>query len=423
MKTRNVFAIVLVLAVSAVTVSILLAEPATKPAAIGVRRGVVTTRKFLGSIEKSNPTRRIRITWDPAGVSFDRKIIIDMLSRPRSLVRGLPEKIQKRMDSNDLAEVRFMPMLGSDGSATRRGFLLGDYQMIFRYSFRHGGATGPEVMETIVSQLQKLLQEEHKESIRQLQDKCAEAMEAQNKAHQKLSDVRGGLVAMAKDATRSTEVIWKDEKNRALISELEHQLQRLEIEMAAKKMRFAAVREQIAKIGREAPTTRPANDDFSEITAKLEIERVLVRARLDAARRRFGANHRTVKGTEENLAALEGKLADLRLLAEARPQRKAKGNLELAARLKSEQTILMIDIREMEARGAVAERQLGQARIERRELLAELVDRETGVMRIEHVKTVDLPLSVKLYERAALRADELRQELEAVVPPTVTIVK
>lgn len=468
MKNHNMFAIVLVLAASAVTVSALLAEPATRPAGIGVGRDAVTTREFLADPENRRPTRRIRITWNPLGISFDRKTIIGALSSPGSLVRGLPEKIQKRMGSNDLAEVRFTPILGSDESATRRGFLIGDYQMIFRYSSKE--APGSEVLEAVVGQLWKMLREEYKESINHLGSKYHEAIDTRNKAQARLRVIRGGLVTMATDAIAGTDITWKEEKNRALISELESQLQRLEIEMAAKRMRYETVRDQIAEIGRAVDR----KSIIEELEQKKKIVKELLEVRMhtekhpaveslrakialleadlkkseptaaspvkdepiaeelekivEARKIRFKQVmllEKRGKATSSELAQAEAALADAKIQLARRREEvlRSSGGLELATRLKAEQTALMIDIREMEARAAVARNQMRQARRERKELLAKLRDREAAIMKMEHVKTVDLPLAVKQYERAALRADELRQKLQDVVPPTVTIVK
>ncbi len=474
MKNRRVLTIVLVVVLSTVTLSVSCAEPVARPAT------TQSVDKPTSMLEDSVfASRRIRITWDKTALPLDRNRIIDLLNRPQHLSEGLPPTPITRIIRSLSLRAKCVTVLSSEGAYSNRGFLLGDYRINLSGINRlMEDTSAPAVLEAVVGRLRKLLREEHKESIRQLEDKCDTAIRAREKAHARLIDIRHRLVAMAINTT-GTDVTWKAEKNRALICELERQLRRLDIEMAAKKMRLEAVRGEIADIGRETSQTAtaaqrkkiieeleqkkkmlkellkiqtekhpavkslrakialleadlkkseptaasPVKDDFSEIAAKLEKTRVVLRARLDAAHRKFGPNHRSVKSTEEMLAALEDRFADVMLLAATRRQKRARGDLELAARLKAEQTALIIDSREMEVRWQVMKMQLKQAQGERKKLLARLCDRERLIMKIEHVKTVDLPLAVKQYERAALWADELRQELMALVSPTVTIVK
>ncbi len=492
MKNRRVLTIVLVVVLSTVILSVGCAEPATRP----ITDARSTTPKGAEPAGRQQMTVpwRIRITWDPATLPLDQKRIIHTLN---NLTNFEQDEVQKYVKEYSITSVSFQPCLRSEQGATKRGFLVGNYEVELTDPNKQTQAG--EFVKAVVERMQKLLVKEHKVSRERIIERCNYAEREQGEAKARLRDIRKRLLVLT-DESMGRDVSWRAEKNKAFLSQIEREFWQLDIEIAAKGMRLEAVREQIARIGRETaaattaaqrkkiveelarykrkleeslnligmtekhPTIKALRAKIALLEAALkkskptaartvrddpitvELDKIvekIVEARMSIIRPVITkvVNKELSKGghidmsivkppvskaARAALAEAEAAFAEVKIqLARRREEvlRATTGGLELLRRLKTEQTFLVIDIREMKIRQSMMERQLGRASSERKKLLAKLRDRERLIMQMEQIKTVDLPLAVKQYEKATLRVDKLNQELRSLAPPTVTIVK
>ena len=399
MKRYSALAVALTLAGLAAVALPQAAEPTTQPA-------MVTTY-----------TARVRITWAHAGASFSPKSIIDLLKHPSVLCQVLPEELDRHV--KNLRYISFKPLLSFGQAPSQRGYVLGGYYMGFGEPVKE--ATARKGMEMLVDQLRRLLLAEYKTYRSQIRRKLDHAARAQGGAYTKLGRLQAVLEATAKASTRA-DVTWKLENNRTGASGLAAQLRQVDVEQAAKKERLKAIREQIAKLSRDAATQASAKDEPA--VTKLRELVAAQKRELQDLRRKVGPEHRSVKALQGKFASLEAQLAKAFLDQEARRDAalKGAGTPELIRKLKAEGIALMIDLREMDARLVALRKQLLEAEEKDNELLAQLRDWQTAKMQMERIK-VDLSLAVKRYERASTGRDELNQQLSSLEPPTVTILK
>ncbi len=399
MKRYYALAMALALAASAGVASAQAAEPTTKPA-------MVTTYGV-----------RVRITWAQSGVSFSSKSIIDLLETPWYLYQVPVEEFRKHVVN--LEAIEFTPLLSFGRAPSQEGYLLGEYCMGFGKPVKE--AVARKALETLVGHLRRLLLAEQKIYAGQIARKRGHAGSAEYDASRMVATLSDGLEGARKRSAQA-DVAWKLENSRAAASELSAQLRHVNVEGAAKKERLRAVRDQIAKLVREAATQATAREEpavtkLRELVAAQERE-------LQDLRGKLGPEHRKVKGLQSKLAVLEAQLAKAFVDQEARRDAalKGAGTPELIRKLKAEGIALMIDLREMEARAAALEHKLADSQAKGKKLLAQLSDWQAIKMLMERYEA-QLTLARKRYQDARAREAELEEELSALEAPTVTILK
>ena len=402
MKRYYALAMALALAASAAVASAQAAEPTTKPA-------MVTT---YGA--------RVRITWAQAGVSFSSKSIIDLLETPWHLYQVSVEEFDKHVANLDV--IGFTPLLSFGQAPSQQGYLLGEYYMGFGEPVKEAAAR--KALETTVGHLRRLLLAEHKTYYNQIARKRGHAGSAEGDAARTLHVMRRGLEDTRKDSARA-DVAWKLANSRAAASELSAQLRHVNVEGAAKKERLRAVREQIAKLVREAAEEakdKPAVTKLRELVAAQKREIQDLDGRLGPGK--LGPEHRRLTALRSKLADLEAQLAKAFTYQEARRDAalKGAGTPQLIAKLKAEGIALMIDLREMEARLAALAREQVASKAKGEQLLSQLGEWQAMKMRVERFKA-GVSLAMKRYEKASAREAELEEELSALEAPTVTILK
>ena len=225
-----------------------------------------------------------------------------------------------------------------------------------------------------------------------------------------LARIRDELRRMMSQA-RSRDVISNVEANRSQVSELHRAQGALEIDLVAKQVRLEAVSARIATLADEAGKASPKQDPIAQ-----QLEKIVA-----LREEELKATHGT--GRQEQPASLRLAEAKVQLALRREAARNAAADPEILAKLKTEQITLWLDIVELRARQRAIGSQLGRCATSAAKLQADLAKSTNAAWNIEQVKTVDLPLAMKRYERAALRLMDMRQELQALIPPKVTLLK
>lgn len=356
---------------------------------------------------------RIRITWDPATLPLDHKQIADLLRNPTRIAQGLPEDIRSLATQG----ASFRPFLYSEKGSARAGVLLGDYRPAVGTRL-----SAEKVLEAVLGQLQALLEEEYRVftsvSENRVRLKLEQARWHQDRLALELNRVRSSIMDFWETAARP-DLPWRVEKNRALITEFDYQAKQLEIKKRAKSVRLHAIGEQIAEIVQAATVDQTKNDAITQgLTQILELKKKTLK----------NLNTLVVTGraSEAELIQAETELLQSQLELDRRKNEllRAAGNLELLAKLKAEQTSLIIDLREIGERQRAAKKGLHDAQVVGEDLEGELRRWELFQMEMEDRK-MKLAQMRRQYERASHQAYELEQEIGASysVRPTVTIIE
>ena len=129
------------------------------------------------------------------------------------------------------------------------------------------------------------------------------------------------------EAARS-DLLWKIEKNRSLISEFERQLQKLDIGQEGKRAWLGAIEDKIAEISQQAATVGQAENDI--IIAQLQ--RIVEIRKEEIARRQNAAEGGRGTASEVRQAQAELAKAEIELARRRQDLLRAGTDLELLAR-------------------------------------------------------------------------------------------
>ncbi|MCK4849865.1 MAG: hypothetical protein KAT11_00870 [Phycisphaerae bacterium] len=419
MSKRYLLAIVLAIIVWAVPGSVLFAQ-AAKPAETPPRGPTASdSRDEPNEEDYREVTLRIRVTWDPKVLRFDQEGIVKLLTQ-RVNVQGLSKGIKKLLQ-DEWTGLSFRRSAVYMKDVSSRGLILGDYRMDYLHSIADE-AQARKVLEAVVDQLRQLLEQEYGEYVA-MKGHELHAMEmnrerAEIDLHDSQVRLEEFIRAEKLHPAAKSDLLWKIEKNRSLISDFERQLQKLDIEHYAKNQRLLALRHEIAKIAPTGTTDRSKDDAITAQLAKIvEIRKEEIGKRQKAAE---GA-----RGTASELrqAEVERAKAEIELARRRKDLLRASGDLELLAKLKAEQSSLILDLCEMQGRNDTTDIKLASARKKMAQVLDRLQNWEIKLPEAERMKS-DLSLARKRYEQAVMLSDQARRELEAArrMGPRVTII-
>ena len=209
----------------------------------------------------------------------------------------------------------------------------------------------------------------------------------------------------------------RGEKNEILIAELRKQLLKATVERKAKAERLKAIGEQLAKIPRKIPASRPITPDA--IAAELQTIASLREKELQRVQRDVKEGVATEAYQDRaKLTLAEAKVE----LARRREQLdRADDEPDVWMGLRSEQAATEIDLREIEARSAELTRQVRSTGKTGEELAGKLRKQAADRMAAEQIIRTELAVARARYGRAVARVDEIQKELENRPPPTVTV--
>ena len=121
----------------------------------------------------------------------------------------------------------------------------------------------------------------------------------------------------------------------------------------------------------------------------------------------------------------ERKLAEARIALATRLEAvfRSEGGFELLAKLKAEQSSLMLDLAEMEAHEQMAIREIGQIEADVHQLQRGSEQAAEILHRIKRLEKVDLPLVGGQANESALALHRLQERRDQLEPPKVTILR
>ncbi len=387
---------------------------------------------------------RVRISWDPKILPFDREGIVGLLANRPSHVLGLSEDIEKVLKNDDTySSFEHLPVYSTDVS--NRGLILGTYGMEYLPSVADE-EQARKAMEAVVKQLRELLEQEYKAYVgikgRELMSMDRSRDDAERKLDRTQVELEQFIRLEKLHPGAKSDLLWKMEKSRGLILDFERQDLRLDMELKAKAVRLEAVQEEIAKVSVQVVEAEQNNKETKsqlierggQLASRLrivqrDIEQKNIEIQKATSEVYKAKSLEILKSLKMYAANLESEMSRLQASPEALYRRRRadfplQGASALLAKLKVEQSSLVIDRLEMEARYHETENKLAQARHEMPELLNELQLWEVKQLRAERMRA-ELSLARKRYERAVMLMDQPRREYEAVqrMGPRIEIIK
>ncbi len=367
---------------------------------------------------ETKPTTRsleLQISWDRSSISLTRREIVNYLEQPSLLRSEFRSKIRKNIEQYDsLISFQEFPSDSPSGPIIE---LHGE--LILQPSELDNQIDPQKALRFIANALQSRLLKLFTPQDAKRNYWLSEAARRQAQTMMQLKELREKL-RQSQTETDASEVQWQLQKNRALYTEIEREHQHLQIERAAKKGRLMAVQEKIAEIASQTAQQAVKEDPLLSELEKL----VALREQSELVKFRSQVIAKDLIPNEEQIKAV-AELAQVKIQRDRRKEElaQAQSDPELVKTLKAELTQLHVDSYVSVIRLEQTEIMLRELAAERSDLLAKLRDFERKQVDTEYLKTVELSLACKRYEKATERFDELLVDTEAMILPDVKILK